>query len=210
LGKKYKISMAIVKNKRVWFIVLIPWIIFSAFTVPKNNSKVDNQTLFTIARSKDANEIWYTLNTNENGDLNSVNPVNVFWVKKAEDNTIEPLTWIQNQYAYGIKVLETEKGRKDALKFQFVSYNKRTFELKHVSENRYGVFTTTNNKEIEVTKIFIQIDGGSFWLPTVSYVKIFGLESKTGNQVVETIIPSNNKLSDDKNLVSYVSKTELK
>ncbi len=202
--------MATIKNKRVWFIVLISWIFFSAFIVPENKSENDSQTLFTIGRSKDANEIWYTLNLNEKGNLNTENPVKAFWMKKTENNTVEPLTWIQNQFAYGINVLEKVKDKTDTWKFQFVSYNKRTFELRRISGNNYKVYTKSDGKEIEVTHIFIQIDGGSFWFPSITYVKIFGLESQTGNKVVKTLIPANSKSSEDKLLVSYIAKTELK
>lgn len=198
--------MASKKHKRVWFIVLIPWFIFSAFIAPKNNSEVDSQTLFTISRSKDANEIWYTLNTNENGDLNKENPIKVYWLKKTENNSTKPLTWIQNQYAYGISGLETENNKKDTWKFQFVSSDLHTFELRKTSDNQYKVFTKFNSTEIEVSRIFIQIDGGSFWLPMVSYVKIFGVEVKSGNQIVETIIPDNQNRSIENQLVSQLSK----
>ncbi len=201
--------MGIKKYKRVWLMALISWLVFSAFIVPENTVKQDNQTLFTIARSKDANEIWYTLNVNNKGDLDEVNPVNIFWLKKTENNSTEPLTWIQSEYAYGIKFIENEQNLKDTWNFQFASYNKHTFELRKNSENQYKVFTKTEGKEIEINRIFIQIDGGSFWFPKISYVKIFGKDTQTNNNIVETITPD--KLTEDgKNHISYLSQVELK
>lgn len=201
--------MATNKYKRVWLIALISWLVFSAFIVPENTTKQNNQTLFVIARSKDANEIWYTLNVSTMGDLDELNPISIFWLKKTEGNSIESLTWIQNEYAYGIKFIENDQNLKDTWKFQFASYNKRTFDLRKNSENQFKVFTKTEGKEIEVNRIFIQIDGGSFWLPTISFVKIFGKDTKTNNNMVETIIPD--KISvNEKMHISYLSQAELK
>lgn len=200
--------MAVNDKYRVWFIVLISWITFSGFTVPENNLKNMNQTLFTIGRSKDANEIWYTLNTNVYGDLNLIDSVKIFWLKKAENNLIEPLTWIQKRYSYGIQMLETEKTGRSVWKFQFVSYDKRTFELRQISESKYKVFANTAGKEIEVSRIFIQIDGGSFWLPKISYVKLYGLDAQSGNQIIETLIPANNTSSENNSLISYIAEKE--
>jgi hypothetical protein len=167
---------------------VIIWIMSSSFIV---NEKTDyeSQLLFKINRSRDSNEICYAININQNGSVNTENPIRPFWIKKTENNKIEPLTWIQNHYAYGIKVLDSEVRQKNAWQFQFVSYAKRTFELRHLGNNRFKVFTILNNKEIEVTRIFVQIDGGSFWVPSVPYVKLIGFEPLTGKEITETIKP---------------------
>ncbi|NJK96379.1 MAG: DUF4833 domain-containing protein [Bacteroidales bacterium] len=109
-----------------------------------------------------------------------------FWVKN--NNRIEPLTWIQSKYAYGIKILNSDISG-NSWKFQFVSYAKRTFQLRRTSYNRLKVFTILKNKEIEVTRIFVQIDGGSFWVPSIPFVKLTGVETQTGKEITEIIYP---------------------
>ncbi len=167
--------------------ILFTWLGTSSFVIPASDMHEDNQALFKIARSKDLNEIWYAPNFNK-GVLNLENPVKAFWVKKNSNNRFEPLTWIQSKYAYGIKILHNDISG-NSWKFQFVSYAKRTFQLKRTSDNKFKVFTNLKNKEIEVTRIFVQIDGGSFWVPSIPFVKLTGVETQTGKEITETIYP---------------------
>jgi hypothetical protein len=140
--------------------------------------------LFKIGRSRDANEIIYDINLSSSGKINTSRPISIYWIKKTENGRIEPLTWIQNQYAYGIRFLKVGDERVD---FQFVSYAERTFFIKKNDVGIYRVFTNSNNKEVEVNKIFIQIDGGSFWVPTIPRVELFAYDSQNGRPVKETI-----------------------
>jgi hypothetical protein len=42
---------------------------------------------------------------------------------------------------------------------------------------------------VQVERIFIQIDGGTFWLPKISSVELHAKDAKTGNTILETINP---------------------
>ncbi|HUX56405.1 MAG TPA: DUF4833 domain-containing protein [Bacteroidales bacterium] len=128
---------------------------------PGSNREYD---LFKIGSSRDANEIIYAINFDQTGQPDKSEPIEIHWIKRTRNNRVEPLTWIQKKYAYGIRILN-ESNNDNELYFQFVSYNKRTFTLNKTSENSYKVFTVFENKQIEVTRIFIQIDGRRFWLP---------------------------------------------
>lgn len=150
-----------------------------------SNSSVEKAPMFKFARNRDANEIWYAANFNEKGMPDKESPVDVFWLKKTAQNKTEPLTWVQNRLVYGAKVL---KNNQDKVEFQFVSYPHRTFVMKN-HNNRYQVFTTSNNQEIIVERIFINISGGSFMLPQISQVKLYGIDPNTGNSTMEIIKP---------------------
>lgn len=150
-----------------------------------SNSSVEKAPLFRIGRNRDANEIWYTANFNANGTPDIKSPVDVFWLKKTAQNKTEPLTWIQNRLAYGVKVLKNNSGE---VEFQFVSYPHRTFVMRN-HNNRYQVFTTSNNHEIIVERIFINISGGTFMLPQISQVELYGIDTNTGNSTIEIIKP---------------------
>ncbi len=176
-------------NIGFWLLVLISWFNISAFIVPDAKTVDENQTLFKIARSKDAYEIWYSINLDQNGHLNKENPIKIFWVNTKENNQTEPLTWIQKQYAYGIKIIDSGKSGKNELNFQFVSYAKRTFTLRQTAGNHFKVYTNSNNKEIEVTWIFIQINGGTFWFPNIPQVELHGIDPLSGNAIKEIIKP---------------------
>lgn len=175
------------KSKIVfWLVFGFLWFGISAFIVPKNGHEVESQTLFKIGRSKDIDEIWYTPNINDKKTIDQENPVNVFWVKKTEGNKTEPLTLFQRKYAYGIKYIKISKVQ---AVFQFVSYSKRNFTLKKNRIGEYRVFYNQNGRELELSKIYIQITGGSFWFPQIKHVEIYYTNPENQKTEVEILKP---------------------
>ncbi len=149
---------------------------------------LNNYHLFKIERSRDNNEIFYDINIDKNGNLDKSCPINIYWIKKA-DNKIEPLTWIQDQYAYGVKIINIEEQPNTVIHFRFVSYEKLIFKLVETDDNEFKVYTKSGNNVIEVERIFIQIDNDSFWFPAISHVEIHGENSLTGKSIIEIIKP---------------------
>ena len=181
------------QNGLLWYSILIASISvgFDHPAMPDSNERYH---LFKIGRSRDANEIMYDINLDKTGKPDNVNPITIYWVKKTDKNRVKPLTWIQNNFAYGLKLLGQETSHPDngfdcAIDFQFVSYDKRNFALKKDRNDQYKVFTLSKGKEIEVNRIFVQIDGGSFWVPSISSVELHGMDVQTGKKVIETIHP---------------------
>jgi len=157
-----------------------------AFSLANVVTEPTAQALFKIARSKDANEIFYAARVTNKHQLDVSNPVDVYWIKHTDGNMQVPLTWIQRKYAYGLQFLTVEES--EAV-FQFVSYNKRNFTLKKDQTGEFSVFTYSQGKEVKVERIFIQIDGGTFWLPKISGVELHGKDSNTGTKILEIINP---------------------
>ncbi|MFC0264368.1 DUF4833 domain-containing protein [Fontibacter flavus] len=148
--------------------------------------KTDKNILFQIERSKDQDKIIYEVNWDKNGQINSEEPLVIHWIRASNNKKEEKLTWIQNKYAYGVKVLSQEDER---VVFQFVSYDKKSFTL---TKTQNGIFTVTgefDGKEIAIERIFIQIDGGSFWLPKITKIDIFGTCINSEKQYISTIRP---------------------
>ncbi|NCQ10826.1 MAG: DUF4833 domain-containing protein [Bacteroidetes bacterium] len=150
------------------------------------SSTTSSSSLFSIVRSKDANEIFYTINLDNSNKLNTENPINVYWLKRTENNKVEPLSWIQNKFAYGIVYLSKSE---NYAKFRFAAYDKRVFELKKNKHNEFKVFTISENKEVEVNRIYIYITGGTFWIPEIPKVELYATISETDKKMKETIIP---------------------
>ena len=150
------------------------------------SSTTSSSSLFSILRSKDANEIFYTINLDNSNKLNTENPINVYWLKRTENNKVEPLSWIQNKFAYGIVYLSKSE---NYAKFRFAAYDKRVFELKKNKHNEFKVFTISENKEVEVNRIYIYITGGTFWIPEIPKVELYATISETDKKMKETIIP---------------------
>lgn len=171
-------------RKMILFILLTIIAIKSSYASDKELN--GNADLFKIGRSKDANEIYYAVRITPDGTLNLSDPIHIYWKKFTKNGAIEPLTRIQCIFAYGLNFLNRSPERAD---FQFVSYSRRTFSVRKTKNGRFKVFTTANGVEVEVERLFIQIDGGTFWFPKISRVELHARIPETGNPIVEIIRP---------------------
>jgi len=73
-----------------------------------------------------------------------------------------------------IKVRSKDLGNGE-FELRFTSHKKLPMYLsKSVHDKKYHVYATINNKKMELERIFLRIDGGSFWFPNVKYVEIKG------------------------------------
>ncbi len=177
-------------NKRIVVLFLIVSCINVSALEATNTMKItESQILFKIERSKDPDEIWYTTNLNSDGSLNQDMPIKVFWVKKTENNVVEPLTLIQKRFSYGIKAMNSVNNEGSEWHFQLAAYSDRIFKLKRMANGQYKVFTRSGTKEIALTQIFVKFDGGSFMLPSIAYAKLIGIEPQSGIEISEVIIP---------------------
>lgn len=167
-----------------WFYILLLFLpLILGFSTKTDKA---SKSLFKIERSKDGNQIFYDVHTVTNDKLNVKNPITPYWIRKTEGNKIKPLTWIQEHYAYGLNF--TYSSEKIA-QFHFVSYDKRSFTLKQYKKDCFKVFTELNGKEVIVNRIFIQIDGGTFWFPKISKVELHAIEPNSGVELLEIIYP---------------------
>lgn len=143
--------------------------------------------MFYIQRDPNANTVCYTLNLDKNGNLNSSEPLNIFWIRYTEGGHRKPLNFIQRTFAYGIKV----KSRSPTLyEMRSVAYDKLPLYLKKDAQGKYGVYARIANKECLLQCIFVRIDGGTLFSPNVLYVELKGTEIATGKVIVERIKPS--------------------
>ena len=152
------------------------------FPTPKN---IDNM-LFYIQRDPNTNTAIYTINYQENGKIDKSNPIKAYWIRYAEKGVKKDFTYIQRKFAYGI---ESKALNNDDFELQFVSYKKLPLTLKKTdSDQKYHVFVTVNQKKIQVEKIFVRIEGGSFWLPNVKYAEVTGIEVSSNKTITERML----------------------
>ncbi|WP_084240649.1 DUF4833 domain-containing protein [Pedobacter africanus] len=151
------------------------------FPVPQG---ISNQ-LFYLQRDPNTNTIICELNVDGNGELNKKEPIKVYWLRYAEKGEKEGLSYIQKKFAYGI---QTRDIGNDQYELKFVSYKKFPMYLMRSAEDKkYHVYVTANKKKIQLERIFLRIEGGSFWLPNVKYVELKGLNTANKAQTVERI-----------------------
>lgn len=153
------------------------------FPVPKTNSK----QLFYLQRTANTNTIVCELNYDKNGKLDESDPVHVYWIRYTEGGVKKELSYIQRVFAYGIKSQMLEK---DSYKLHFVSYKKKPFYLmRSQKDNQYKVYTTINNQQAVLSRIFIKVDGGTFWSPNVVYMEMKGVDEYTGKELMQRFKP---------------------
>jgi hypothetical protein len=153
------------------------------FPVPTGNP---NQ-LFYLQRTNNTNTIVCELNFNSKGQLDDESPVHVFWIRYTEGGGRKELNYIQRVFAYGIK---SQTIGNNTYQLHFVSFKKRNFTLMtSAKDNRYHVYATINQKPAVLNRIFLKIDGGSFWSPNVVYMEMKGIDVATGKEVMERFKP---------------------
>lgn len=158
---------------------------FLSFAYSKFPENTGTNKLFKIIRSRDVDEIMYDINLTNTGTINTLNPVNIYWIKKTENGNTEPLTRIQKKYAYGLKFKNVSDEKAD---FEFVSFLDRLFLIRKTQDHIYKVYTYSNDKRIEVSSLFIQFEGNS-WIPIIIKVELHGIDIIDGSPIVETIVP---------------------
>ncbi|OXA74325.1 DUF4833 domain-containing protein [Flavobacterium aquidurense] len=152
------------------------------FPTPKN---IDNM-LFYIQRDPNVNTAIYAINYQENGKIDKSNPIKAYWVRYAEKGEKKDFSYIQRKFAYGI---ESKSLDNEEFEFQFVSYKKLPLTLKKIgSDQKYHVFVSVNQKRIQVEKIFVRIEGGSFWLPNVKYAEVTGIDASSNKTITERML----------------------
>ena len=155
------------------------------FPVPKDNKKM----VFFVQRTLNTNTIVYELNYNKDSTLNKSEPVRCYWIRYDDAGEITDLSYFQKKYAYGLDAVLID-ATKLIYKLNFVSYKKRDIFLsKNSNGNLYKAYMVISGKLSYIEKIFVQIDGGTFWLPKITFVEIKGHDIATGKTVAERIIP---------------------
>jgi hypothetical protein len=141
--------------------------------------------LFYMQRTSNSNTLIYELNTH-NGALDEENPMHVYWIRNAEKGQKEELNYIQRKFAYG---LVTKKLGNDQYDVRFVSYKKFPLVLMKANDGKYHIFATVEQKQMMLSRVFIKIEGGTFWLPNIIYVELKGTDPLTGREITHRFKP---------------------
>ena len=152
-----------------------------AFPVPTG---IPNQ-LFYLQRDPNSNTVIYQLNVNAAGRLDEDEPVRVFWIRYAEQSQRKDLNFIQRKFAYG---LSAKKIATDKYELKFAAYDKvRFYLMKSGADNTFHVYATIASKQVVLTRVYLRIEGGTFWVPNVKYIEFKGWNAATREPVVERV-----------------------
>ncbi|MGI4867338.1 MAG: DUF4833 domain-containing protein [Janthinobacterium lividum] len=138
------------------------------FPVP---SGIANQ-LFYLQRDPNTNTVVYQLNVSSTGQLNEDEPLRVFWIRYAEQGQQQELSFIQRKFGYGLK---TKKLAPDKYEIHFAASSKRTLYLMKGGPDRtFHVYVSIANQLSVLERIYLRIEGGTFWVPNVKYIELKG------------------------------------
>lgn len=143
----------------------------------------DPRQLFYLQRPPNSNTVIYELNM-QNGVLDKRNPIHAYWISYAKKGQKEELTDIQRKYAYGIKTTPLDD---KSYECHLTAYKKLKLYLKKGEDKQYHVYTTVNDKQIIIHRIFIAVNGGSLFNPQIDYVQLNGIDTATGTATEERI-----------------------
>jgi len=184
---KKKEAMKIVRSPVTLFLIFLLSATASAqnsvdsFPVP---SGISHQ-LFYLQRTHNINTIICELNLQKDGLPDPGNPVHVFWMRYADHSERRELSWIQRVLAYGINSKQLSPGRYE---LRFVSYKKFPLLLRRSERDKnFHVYAMVTNREIILKRIFIKINGGSFWSPNIEYIELKGTDPIDGREVSQRL-----------------------
>ncbi len=141
--------------------------------------------LFYLQRDPNSNTVVYELNA-RNGVPDSDEPVHPYWIRYNEHGQKEELGFIQRRFAYSVSAKSTGSNRYD---IRLAAYKKFPLTLMKGTDGKYHIFATILQQAVIVNRIFVKIEGGTFWVPNVRYIEIVATEVQTGKELIERFKP---------------------
>ncbi len=143
-----------------------------------------NQVLY-LQRDPNINTVVYELNF-RNKQLDNDNPIHPFWIRYAEKGQREELSFIQRKFAFGITSRPIGNG---SYEVHVASYKKYMLYLMKDVKGNYHIYCSINNRQSILERIYIHINGGSFFSPNILYIELKGINVATGKEEVQQFKP---------------------
>ncbi len=140
-------------------------------------------SLFTIARSKNANIVRYDVHRGSDGTLDRTHPIDAYWVMLAGDGHREELSWLERQLAYGFSASTVDPS---GFSLQLTAFKQRAIRVEY-SGGSYHATISISGARATLTQIFVRTDERGL-LPRVEYVELRGTTDGR-NTVTERLFP---------------------
>ncbi len=142
------------------------------------------QRLFHIERNKNANIVAYDARIEADGTLRKKDPVEVYWLKLAEDGARKKLKRIERRMAYGFKVKDQQP---DRLRLDMKADIDRDIFVSAVDDTFRALIDIDGQRSI-LERIYIFADESGI-MPKVKYLELFGADLETREARYEKIVP---------------------
>jgi hypothetical protein len=141
--------------------------------------------LFFLQRDLDANTVVYELNYNDDGTLSRKAPIKGSWIRYEETQQFKELSRIEKKFAYGI---QSKAIGDNEYEIRLVAYKKMPMYLKKSEiDQKYHIYIKDEGKNLLLKRVFVRVNGGSFWFPKVQYIDLITINSTTGMEILKRI-----------------------
>ncbi|WP_316839616.1 DUF4833 domain-containing protein [Pedobacter gandavensis] len=141
--------------------------------------------LFFLQRTPDANTVVYELNYKADGLLDPKAPVKGSWVRYEEQGRLKPLSNIEEKFAYGLK---SKALGNETYEIRLAAYQKMPMYLiKSETDQKYHIYIKDEGRNHLLKRVFVKVNGGSFWFPKVVYIDLITTNSETGIEMLKRI-----------------------
>lgn len=166
-------------------------LILSLFTVlapsPKHYPVPDKSPahLFYIQRSLNLNTVVYEANFDQNGNLDSHQPVTEFWLMYEADGRKEDLTYLERKFAYGIRH-EAIPDDPRQFNIQLASYHTLKLRLKQTAPYKAELLIITDSGTGKLDHIYVQANNAGLY-SKVDQLEVYSYKTEKKN-LEKTII----------------------
>ncbi|MDQ6477196.1 DUF4833 domain-containing protein [Dyadobacter sp. LHD-138] len=116
--------------------------------------------------------------------LDQKDPIDIFWMKYADDGKKQKLNAFQREFGYGLSA--TAMGV-DSFMIKAVAFPNRLMQLNKNEQSKYVVQIKINGQICELKRVYIRIVGGTALSPEIEYIEFYGLNLKTHRPVRERV-----------------------
>lgn len=141
------------------------------------------ERLFYIQRTLNKNTIVYDANFDSQGNLNSKQPVKVYWIRFEEGGGTMPLRTYEQQFVFGVDAEQKSKGE---FVVKVAAFKDRIVQLKQTAPFQAKAYTVINKQEAELDHIFVKADGYSVF-SKVLYLELFGRKNNETQSIYERV-----------------------
>lgn len=140
--------------------------------------------LFLVERSTNSNVVHYDANLTADGDIDSHDPVSVYWTIGAADGPRERLGFFERR-AWAADVETKSEGR---YILRVVSQKSIPIEFYREPGGKVRAEVSISGERAYLHRIYTKITG-PLLLPKVEYIELFGVNLVSGLDANEKIIP---------------------
>lgn len=168
--------------------ILLGLLLFTSVAKGQDNplpTPMGKNLLFFLQRTPDANTVIYEINLKKDGKIDAKKPVIGSWIRYEEEQRYKLLSGIEQRFAYGVK---SKCIGKDEFEIRLVAYSKMPlYLLKSGDDQSYKMYIKNGEENLLLKRVFVKVNGGSFWFPKVQYIDLITAHSETGKEIIRRI-----------------------